>query len=120
MISTLRNYVSEMTLPSAGYFYSRRTVWQKQLCRSVSAILPEQKQHVSPLPVIFFFFPSKLGIFRLFLAYVELNARLRIKQEKIKQIYKFPQARIHIVLSVLAVGLVCLEDPPTPSVRPPP
>lgn len=50
MISMLWNYVSEMTLPSAGYFYSRRAVWQKQLCRSVSAILPEQKQHVSPLP----------------------------------------------------------------------
>lgn len=117
MISMLRNYVSEMTLPSAGYFYSRRAVWQKQLCRSVSAILPEQKQHVSPLPD-FFFFPSKLCIFRLFLAYVGLNSRLRIKQEKIKQIYKFPQARIHMVLVSAGGGSgLSITHPP---VRPPP
>lgn len=59
MISMLSNYVSEMTLPSAGYFYSRRAVWQKQLCRSVSAVLPEQKQHISSLPDFFFFMQAQ-------------------------------------------------------------
>lgn len=95
MISMLSNYVSEMTFPSVGYFYSRSSVWQKQLHRSVSAILPEQKQQVF-FSDRFFFFSCKLNIFRLFFAYVELNSRLRIKLEKIKQTYKFVQARIHI------------------------
>lgn len=109
MIFVLTTYVSEMTLPSVGYFYSRSALWQKQLRRSVFAILPEQKQHVSFMPD--FFFSCKVNIFGLLFAYVELNSRLRIKQEKIKKIYKFVQARIHILLvSADWVVLVCLED----------
>lgn len=74
----------------------------------------QNKNNTSLLCQIFFF-PSKLCIFRLFLAYVELNARLRIKQEKIKQ--KFPQARIHIVVVSAGGGSGLSRRPPKP---PPP
>lgn len=60
--SILGNYVNEITLPSAGYIYSRCTVRQKQLGGSVSASLPEQN-NVFSLPdflssLYFLFFSS--------------------------------------------------------------
>lgn len=79
MISMLSNYVSEMTLPSVGYFYSRRAVWQEQLCRSVSTILPEQKQHVSSLPDFFFFFLMQAQRFQAFLCICRIKIKAQNK-----------------------------------------
>lgn len=69
----------------------------------------------------FFFFLggglSKLGIFKLFFAYAESNSGLRIKQEKIQQIYEFMQAGIQIVQvgGAGGSGLSRTPPPPTPS-----
>lgn len=65
LFSILGNYVNEITLSSAGYIYSRCTVWQKQLHRSVSAALPEQKQHVFSVPAQASNFMLLLCIFKL-------------------------------------------------------
>lgn len=118
MNSMLSDYVSEMTIPSAGYFYSRRARYGRsalQECLRHSA--RTKTTRLSSARFFFSFFQASSAFSGFFPAYVELNSRLRIKQEKIKQIYKFLQARIHIhTLSVLTVGLVCLEtQPPTPT-----
>ena len=47
----LGNYVNDITLQSAGYIYSRCTVQQENLHRSVSTRLPEQNNMFS-VPVL--------------------------------------------------------------------
>lgn len=87
----------------------------------VSPTFCQNKNNTSLQCQIFFFFLwgglSKLGIFKLFFAYAESNSGLRIKQEKIQQIYEFMQAGKQIVQvgGAGGSGLSRTPPPPTPS-----